>query len=42
VVLVHIAPKQCNVRVYYGKELASWAGFQEQTGTAGGSGSIKK
>ena len=30
IALVHIAPKQCNVRVYYGNQLASWAGFQEK------------
>lgn len=30
VVLVHAAPKECSVRIYYGKEMASWAGFQEK------------
>ncbi|HEY7419420.1 MAG TPA: DUF2911 domain-containing protein [Ktedonobacteraceae bacterium] len=28
-VLVHAAPKQCNVRIYEGKQLAWWAGFKE-------------
>ncbi len=42
VALVHIAPKQCNVRVYYGNQMASWAGFQEQAGTADKTSAAKK
>jgi hypothetical protein len=30
VILVHAAPKQCNVRIYYDTTLASWAGFKEK------------
>ncbi|HZU31296.1 MAG TPA: DUF2911 domain-containing protein [Candidatus Angelobacter sp.] len=30
IIFVHIAPKQCNIRIYEGRELASGGGFEEK------------